>query len=232
MTCRTKWFALALCPLLFVCPGCKDSKDAPLSKGGSDTEPSVASGVTISGTRWDARKDDGTGTLYAQTTDGKEHLVEVGAIDSWFSQDRRTLYYTYRHEKSGYEREGMGVKRFQTESGKSSLIFDHDLIIVFVREATTKKGRTAIVVEMIDGGRGAPELVVADPERGRVYIAERARVMGTDQGQLKVGYLTDAQIDGSEFGQWPAPSKTEVMDLDALLDREASRLTPNPLPND
>jgi len=212
--------------------GCKDSKATSGPNDSARPQPPAASAATISGVRWDARKDDGTGTLYVQTTDGKEHLVEAGAIDSWFSQDRRSLYYAYRHEKSGYEREGMGVKRFSSASGKSSLVFDHDLIVVFVREVTTKKGRIAIVVEMIDGGRGAPELAVADAERGRVFAAEKARVMGTANGDLTIGYLTDEQIDDSEFGQWPAPNKTEVLDLDGLLGREASRMTPNPLPND
>ena len=226
MNGRRLLFTYFVCLLLLIggCRGKDESKEGPT--------PAVESGATISGVRWEARKDDGSGTLYVQTSDGKELLVGEGAIDSWFSQDRRTLYHAYRHGKSGYEREGMGLKRFSPDTGASDLVFDHDLNIVSVREVTTKKGRTAIIVEMTDGGRGAPEFAVADPERGRVFTAEKSVVISAEDGVLVFGQLTDEQIDESESGNRPAPSKSEELDLDELLGREATRETPNPIPND
>ncbi len=210
--------------------GCAKDKEGPSATNGEPKPNKPA--ATITGIRWDERKDDGTGTLYVLLTDSSERLVESGAINSWFSNDRMTLYYSYRHGKSGYEREGEGIKRFTLSNGKSEVVFDHDLMVLSVLEAESAKGRIALIVDTIDGGRGAPEAVVADPDRGRVLDLSMAQFQKIENGVLTLGIYTDEQIDNSEFGQWPKPERTQTFDLDELLGREASRDTPNPLPID
>ncbi|HUG12455.1 MAG TPA: hypothetical protein VMM36_15665, partial [Opitutaceae bacterium] len=78
--------------------GCAKDEEGSSGKNGKPTpsEPTT----TISSVRWDERKDDGTGRLHVLLTDGSERVVESGAINSWFSNDRMTLYYSYRHGKS------------------------------------------------------------------------------------------------------------------------------------
>jgi hypothetical protein len=210
--------------LLVLLPGCTKKEAAP-------PEP-VAKPVTVTGVRWDARLPDGTGTLYVQTSDGGERKVSDAAIDSWFSGDRKALYYSYRHGLSGYEREGMGIKRYLIADGESETVFDHDLMVMFLREAKSKSGKTVLLVDLIDGGRGAPEVVVADPDRGRVFVAEHSRVLASEGGTLTIGRYSDKQLDEMDFGSFPKPDREESFDLDELLSREASRDTPNPLPDE
>ena len=218
-------------PILLCSLACnKDGAQSVKDETKARIVPSV--GVTITGIRWEDSKNDGTRTLYAQTSDEKEHLVEVGALEHWLGNDRETVYYTVRHEKSGYQREGQAVRRFRLSTMRSDTVFEHDLMVLVVREVESASGKVALVVDMINSGLNAPEIAVADPGRGRVLALKLGRFVSSAGGKLTLGMLTKSQIAGVPFGQWPAPTKMETYDIDELLSREASRETPNPLPQD
>ncbi len=213
--------ALVLVLCLVIGAGCSETKEGAPDKVGSAEQKKPS--VTISGIRWDERKPDGTGSLFVQTTDGKEQLVEKGATKHWFSNDRMTLYYSYLVDASG----GEGIKRYKIETGESDLIFVHDLEVMALIDAPTKSGRTALIVNMIDLDGGTPQAVVADPERGRVHIEKLAQFYALEGGMLTLGIYTEKQIASSAFGQWPKPDHTGTYDLDDLLAREASRDAPS-----
>jgi hypothetical protein len=213
--------------LLLALAGCGEGPSAPASSKDPEPEPAV----TAVGVRWEDRKPDGTGRLVVLRSDGSEATVATDAIDSWFSNDKRALYYSYRHLKSGYEREGMGLKRYLAATGESEVVFEHDKMVLLVREVASASGKPALIVDTIDGGRGAPEVVVADPERGRVHVIAHARSLASPD-VVRIAHYTDAQIDEAEGYNFPEPDRTEDLDLDPLLNGAATRETPNPLPED
>jgi len=96
-------------------------------------------------------------------------------------------------------------------------------MIVEVREAKSASGRTTLIVEMEDGGLGAPVVAVVDPERGRVLRQQLSAVVEVLDGKLTVGSYSMETIAGLDGPGLPDPESTSVYDLDELLDREADK---------
>lgn len=211
-----------------VAVACSRQEEVPEAR---DPEPPKVEAVAV---RWEDRKDDGTGVLFVTLTDNSDHKVSEDALNHWISADRQSVFYTVRHGKSGYEREGEALYEFVVATQESRMLFEHDLMIFAVYEAKSKSGRRALIVDMGDGGRGAPDLAIVDPERGRVYTAELARFKPDPhtpvQGpSVTIERFTGEAIDSHDFGQWPV-DRTETIELDTVLANEASRETPNPIP--
>ena len=157
------------------------------------------------------------------TAGDEDVMVTEDVLEFWLLDGGRTVYYNYRHHKSGFEAEGHGLMRYDVASGGRSLVFEDDLMIVEVREAKSASGRTVLIVEMEDGGLGAPVVAVVDPERGRVFRQELSAVVEVLDGKLTVGSYSMETIAGLDGPGLPDPESTSVYDLDELLDREADK---------
>ena len=168
------------------------------------------------------RDYSGEGTLFVQA-DGEDVKVAEDALEFWLMDEGRTVYYNYRHHKSGYEAEGHGLMRYDVESGEKEVVFEDDLLIVEVMEAKSLGGRTALIVEMEDGGLGAPLVAVADPGRGRVFRQNFSTVVEVGDGKITVGSYSIETIADRDGSGLPSPESTEVFDLDELLERDADR---------
>ncbi|MCH7904991.1 MAG: hypothetical protein IH944_10555 [Armatimonadetes bacterium] len=209
---RFPFYALFLVAL---CAGC--GRAADLEPIATDDEPSYSSfGVWLEGENW-----DGTGSLWVEVG-GEENLIADNALSWWTSENRETIYYSYRHGRSGYEAEGEGLMRYDVASKRSDLVFDDDVMILDVLEELTASGRTVLIVEMTDGGLGAPTVAIADPDRGRVFRENIGSVAHRGDGKVAIATYTAHAIADSE-GVLPEPESTTVYDLDELLERPADR---------
>lgn len=211
-----RWFV----PLFVVAVAGCSSKEPESAPKREEKEQPVA--VSISGIRWGERTADGTGQLYVQTTDGNESLVAEDATESTIGADRQTLYYTFFDGST----KGEGLKAHEVKSGKSELVFNYDKEILTVIEATSNSGKRVLIVNAMDLESETPEVIVADPDRGRVYWLDMAHFASLDQGVATFSVYTKDQIKGVPYGAWPKPVKTESHDLDVLLRNEASKEVP------
>lgn len=210
--------ALGLGAGLMVC-GCGGPDAA--GDGGAAVNGADIVAVTV-GARIVDQDYSGVGTLFVTAGD-EDVMVTEDVLEFWLLDGGRTVYYNYRHHKSGFEAEGHGLMRYDVASGGRSLVFEDDLMIVEVREAKSASGRTVLIVEMEDGGLGAPVVAVVDPERGRVFRQELSAVVEVLDGKLTVGSYSMETIAGLDGPGLPDPESTAVYDLDELLDREADR---------
>jgi len=88
-----------------------------------------------------------------------------------------------------------------------------------VTEATTTRGKTALLVEMADGGLGALYLAVVDPDRGQVFFRRWVRVTSQDGDNLVIGHYREDDWDklNSDQNAGIAPYKTERLNLNTIL---------------
>lgn len=189
--------------------------------GAAAIEPSDVRSVTIS-VRIEDWDDSGEGTLYVNAGD-EDVMVAEDALEFWLMDQGRTVYYNYRHHKSGFEAEGHGLMRYDVESGEKDVVFEDDLIIVEVTEAHGASGRPALIVEMEDGGMGVPLVAVVDPGRGRVFRLDLSSVLEVGAGTVTVGRYSVESIAVLDGPGLPEPESTAIYDLDELLDKEADR---------
>jgi hypothetical protein len=213
-----RWFAFGLVAAIVGCSA-ERPEDKPTEGA---TKPKPADVASISGIRWGERTADNTGPLYVQATDGKETLVAEDATDSTIGADRQTVYYTFFDGST----KGEGLKSYSLATGKGELVFAYDREIFSVLEVTSNSGKRAVIANAMDLESETPEVIVADPARGRVFWLKMAHFAALDQGIASFSVYNRAQIKGVPYGAWPKPDKTESLDLDVLLRREASREVP------
>jgi hypothetical protein len=89
-------------------------------------------------------------------------------------------------------------------------------------EVKTSSGRTALLVEMTDGGLGAFYLAVVDPMRGEVFFKKFTRLLSRRGDTIRLGrYRRD--IDWTQFYEGGSsktrPFKIENYNLMSLLKR-------------
>lgn len=119
---------------------------------------------------------------------------------------------TSKDFKGGYENESAGVGRYLAQ-GDFTILLEAPLNLNRIREYRSKKGRTAYVVSMADGGAGIPYVYVCST-RGKVWDKRAVRVAGARNGKL----ILKRFVDGEEAGYPDAkPIGMLYLDLDTLL---------------
>ena len=115
--------------------------------------------------------------------------------------------------KGGYENESAAVGRYLAE-GEFYVLMEAPVGLDRIRYYRSRKGRTAYVVSMSDGGAGIPYVYVCSTT-GKTWDKRAVRVAGARNGKL----ILKQYVDGEESGYPDAkPIKTLYLDLDTLLD--------------
>ena len=117
-----------------------------------------------------------TGAVYV-TINEKETKIADAGFDSWVIQRGRQLVYSGRDGSGGYENEGMSLYVYDARTGRQRKIMSEYYMVERVTEVVTRSGRTALLVEMEDGGLGASYFAVVDPARGEVFFRSWARIL-------------------------------------------------------
>lgn len=178
--------------------------------------------TSISKFRLDKPNEDAfSGTLYA-TINGQEKKIADDVNDAWLINDGRMLVYSRRDGSGGYEDEGQSLRTYDARTGKIKKIMSEYVMVDTVTEVKTSRGKTALLVRMIDGGLGAYYLAVVDPTRGEVFFTKWARVLSRKGDVIRVGYYRQ-DIDWTAFYQNENPPirpyKIRSYNLSALLRR-------------
>lgn len=178
--------------------------------------PKLPVAQTNSNTRATGSRVDENGAVYAKIG-GKERIVGQGAVDSWTAGDGRYVIYSGRDGAGGYENEGMSLRAFDTQTGKTKKIMAETVMVSEV--VSVKSGdKTALIVKMQDGGLGAEHRALVDPERGQVYRSSMSTLLVSGDKVTVKKYGSEAFE--SEGGLKNAkPTKTETLSLKELLSR-------------
>lgn len=160
-----------------------------------------------------------TGAVYV-TINGKESKIADAGVDSWVIQRGRQLVYSGRDGSGGYENEGMSLHLYDARTGRQRKIMSEYFMVEKVVEVTTRSGRTALLVEMEDGGLGASYFAVVDPARGEVFFRRWARLLSRQGDRVVLGFYKESDWEKlMEPNARVRPHRTERHNLSAILKR-------------
>lgn len=160
-----------------------------------------------------------TGAVYV-TIDGKETKIADAGVDSWVIQRGRQVVYSGRDGSGGFENEGMSLHIYDARTGRQRKIMSEYFMVDKIAEAATRSRRTALLVELSDGGLGASYFAVVDPARGEVFFRRWARLLSRQGDTVVLGVYKEE--DWEKFSDPNArvrPRKKERYNLSAILRR-------------
>ena len=174
----------------------------------------------ITKARVDIPPDKFYGPLYV-TIGGRERKIAEVALEAWIIQGGRKVVYSGTDGAGGFEDEGQSLRAFDARTGKVRKILSEYVGVNEVTEVTTRTGKTALLVDMSDGGLGASYLAVVDPERGQVFFRRWARIISRQGDTIVIGHYTedDWAALNEDRNKQIKPYKKERQNLSAILKR-------------
>jgi hypothetical protein len=160
------------------------------------------------------------GPLYV-TIGGRERKIAAEAIAAWIIQGGRRVVYSGRDGAGGFENEGQSLRIYDARTGRQRKIMAGYYGVDEVTEVTTGRNKTALLVEMSDGGLGASYLAVVDPARGEVFFRRWAKLISRRGDIIVIGHYRED--DWEKFHEDEnarvRPYKTERQNLNTILRR-------------
>jgi hypothetical protein len=182
--------------------------------------PSTGPQPVITDTRVVPQEGSFTGTLYV-TIRGRKNRVAREVIEAWIIRGGRQVVYSGIDGSGGFENEGQSLRVYDPRTGKRRKILSEYFGVNDVTEVTTTRQKTALLVDMADGGLGASYLAVVDPDRGEVFFKRWARVVSQKGDNIVIGYYKEDDWDtlNADRDAKVTPYKTERLNLNAILRR-------------
>lgn len=197
--------------LLFVLLCC-----TAVASGQKITDPSPGSGhQRVEKLRIDS-SDRTAGPLYV-SVGGREIRVTDKALKAWIVGGGRQVAYSAPDGAGGYENEGNGLHLYDVQSGKGRKVLSEYFAIDRITEVQTQSGKTAFLVEMLDGGLGASHFAVVDPKRGEVFVASKTRLKERRGDIVVLDFYRDEDWEALANGKSVEPYKEQRHDIKRLL---------------
>jgi hypothetical protein len=158
------------------------------------------------------------GPLYV-TIGGRERKIADEAIEAWIIQGGRQVVYSGRDGAGGFENEGQSLRIYDARTGRQRKLMAEYVGITKVTEVTTSKRRTALLVEMEDGGLGASYLAVVDPRRGEVFFRHWVKIISRRGDIIVIGHYREGDWDtiNADANAKVMPYKRERQNLETIL---------------
>lgn len=173
------------------------------------------------------RANSGAGPLYAFIGDREERIARA-ALGAWIINGGRRIVYSGSDGAGGYENEGQSLRIYDVRSRTHKKILSEYFAIDSVIEAKSGSGKTALVVEMHDGGLGASHVAVVDPDRGEVFSGSKVKLLRCAGDSVVLGYYRDEDWEGLSRGDAISPFMTMEHRLTTLLRRPVLNRKPMP----
>ena len=160
------------------------------------------------------------GPLYV-TIGGKERKIADEAVAAWIIQKGRSVVYSGRDGAGGFENEGQSLRIYDARTGKQRKIMAEYYGVDEITEMTTSKNKTALLVEMSDGGLGASYLAVVDPARGEVFFRRWTKIISRRGDIIVIGHYKENDWEKflEDNNAKVTPYKRERQNLNIILRR-------------
>lgn len=130
------------------------------------------------------------GPVYV-TVAGKESKIADEAMEAWVIRGGRQVVYSGRDGAGGFENEGQSLHVYDARTGKTKRVMSEYVAVNKVTEVTTSRGKTALLVDLVDGGLGGHYLAVVDPQRGEVFFRKWAKVLSRRGDRIVIGHYRE-----------------------------------------
>ena len=131
-----------------------------------------------------------TGPVYV-TVAGQEKKIADSALEAWVIRGGRQVVYSGLDGSGGFEDEGQSLRVYDARTGRTRKIMSEYVAVDKVTEVTTRRGKTALVVELSDGGLGASYLAVVDPDRGEVFFRNWVKLLSRRGDVIVMGHYKE-----------------------------------------
>ena len=161
-----------------------------------------------------------TGPVYA-TIDGQERKIADAGVEVLVIEGGRRMVYSGLDGSGGFENEGQSLYVYDPRTDKKRKVMSEYFAVNKITEVTTSRKKTALLVDLTDGGLGASYQAVVDPNRGEVLFRRWAKVISRRGDFIVIGrYKED---DWEKFMENEnarvRPYRTERYNLNAVLGR-------------
>ena len=175
----------------------------------------------ITNVRVDREENAMTGSVYATIGGTEKKIAEVG-IEVLVIEGGRRMVYSGLDGSGGFENEGQSLYVYDPRTDKKRKVMSEYFIVNKITEVTTSRNKTALLVDLTDGGLGASYQAVVDPNRGEVFFRRWSKVISRRGDIIVLGrYKED---DWDKFMQNEnakvRPYRTERYNLNSLLRRK------------
>lgn len=116
----------------------------------------------------------GTGAAWARLAGGDSVRLADSAVRAWRTGDGTLVAWSGTDGAGGFENEGQSLTVADLARGTRTRVLADWFTVTGVEEARRGEAR-ALLVHMMDGGRGSLHVAVVDPARGTVFRATNAR---------------------------------------------------------
>jgi hypothetical protein len=204
--------------IMILCAGAflSDSRTAQAQT----TRRAAAAQPFITGARVARSNDTYAGPVYV-TIGGKERKIADEGIEVWVIEGGRRAVYSGRDGSGGFENEGQSLRIYDARTGRQRKILSEYVGVDKVMDVKTGTNRTALIVEMSDGGLGGSYLAVVDPERGEVFFRQWAKLLWRRGDIIAIGHYKEEDWGELEQNQTEnakvKPYKRERQNLNAIL---------------
>jgi hypothetical protein len=158
------------------------------------------------------------GPLYLQI-DGQNIRIADAAFAAWLLDGGQKIAYSGTDGAGGYENEGQSLYLYDVRAETNRKVLSARFVIDQVTVLKTRQGRQALLVEMRDGGLGASHLAVIDPERGRVWLRQQAKLLSREGDRIVLGRYREQDWERMTGDTAVQPYQRERYDVNALLKR-------------
>jgi hypothetical protein len=157
-----------------------------------------------------------------------ECRISVEALKAWILRGDKQVVFSTPGGAGGYENEGQSLHLYDLASDSDRLVLSEYFAINVVQDVQTLAGQRALIVEMRDGGLGASHIAIVDPNRGEVFVEQKAKVMSRTGDVLVLGYFHDEEWESLAHGMNVRPYRTKSYNLSVIM--KGKPMVRKPLP--
>ena len=204
--------ALLILAIVFLVTYAQDASAQPKDMG---------SAPRITSARVDREANAMTGSVYATIGGQEKKIAEVG-IEVLVIEGGRRMVYSGLDGSGGFENEGQSLYVYDARTDKKRKVMSEYFIVNKIIEVTTSRNKTALLVDLTDGGLGASYQAVVDPNRGEVFFRRWAKVISRRGDIIVLGRYKEDDWDKfmENENAKVRPYRTERYNLNTLLGRK------------
>ena len=175
----------------------------------------------ITNARVDREENAMTGSVYATIGGQERKIAEVG-IEVLVIEGGRRMVYSGLDGSGGFENEGQSLYVYDARTDKKRKVMSEYFIVNKIIEVTTSRNKTALLVDLTDGGLGASYQAVVDPNRGQVFFRRWSKVISRRGDIIVLGRYKEDDWDKFMENENAnvRPYRTERYNLNQLLRRK------------
>jgi hypothetical protein len=156
------------------------------------------------------------GALFVVIGETECRLSEI-VLKAWILSGGKQVVFSTPGGAGGYENEGQSLHIYDLASDSERVVLSEYFAITGVIAVRTHAGQDALIVEMRDGGLGASHIAIVDPNRGEVFVEQKARVVSRKGDILTLGYFHDEEWELLARGEIVRPYRTKSYNINVLL---------------